>query len=162
MKNYLILLGLMFLFKSASSQGFSELPVLLRSLLLSGISSSTDFCDDDENQLEDYIGIIFPRLICSFDSWATPDNFPEARLAAVFDCIGSRYLVVEFNNVYTLIGEGADRDDFSLNFDFQFLSEDELDDDFESIDDLDIDCEKFYLMMRCIIYRQCDDIEFPE
>ncbi len=148
----------MFLFKSTSSQGFSELPVLLRSLLLSGISSNTDFCDDDENQLEDYIGIIFPRLVCSFNTWAKPNNLGLVRIAAVFDCIGSKYLVVEFTNVYIWILTGADRDDFGFDFGFSFLSENDLEDQFEGIDDIDIDCKQIYLLARCIIYRKCDDI----
>ncbi len=159
MKNYLILLGLMLLFKSTSSQGFSEIPVLLRSLLLSGISSDTDFCDDDETFVEDYIGIIFPRLVCSFDGWFRPINNTEYRLAAVFDCIGSKFLVIEFNNVFTFIGDGNDRDDVSLNFDCQLLTEDEIDDQFEYFDEgLVMSCEEFYIMLRCLIYRKCDEL----
>ncbi len=67
-------------------------------MLLSGISGSTDFCDWEVVDLEEFLGVLFPSLVCSFFSWGEPSINPS-KLAVVFDCVGSRYLVVEFNNI---------------------------------------------------------------
>ncbi len=69
----------------------------------------------------------------------------------------AKFLVVEFNNLFKFLFNGADRDDFNLKFDIRLLSEDDFYNEYAFAMKF-VDCEKFYLIMRCLIYRKCDEL----
>ncbi len=132
-------------------QTLEEIGAVMRGLLTSGFIDDPD-CGTDENSLEDYFSKLFPNLMC--DYLGMEDSLSSSIL--VFECLGGlRYLVVSYNSMYIQICLN-DNENYESDLKLALLDKDEFDNLGFTFEDVPLNCNYVFVMMRCLIYQQCE------